>query len=80
MIEPILLLRNAIIEQAMKDMEDGFLDAEAFLKSEWCQKLLDMDNMQISGDDIIKAVKERIAERKRKARERYLNSIHAESD
>lgn len=80
MIDPYLLLRNAIVEQAIKDLEDGYTEVEVFFRGEWCQRLLDMDNMQLSGDDIIKAIKERIAERKRQARERYLDSIYAKSD
>lgn len=68
MIEPWLMLRNAIIEQAIDDYAKGIgrnhqyimsLDAEHFFRSEWCQRLLDLDNMKLTGEDIMKAVKRR---------------------
>ena len=64
-IDPWLELRNAIIARATDDYKIGFLNptrhdfktlmenARIFLESAWCQSLLEMDHMNLSGHEII---------------------------
>lgn len=71
--DPELLLRNAIIEQAVRDFIRGAATREyelrRFFNSKWCQFLLDMDRLGdgMTGADILKALEAR--KRKRRGHE-----------
>lgn len=75
----MLMLRNAIIEQAVEDYKTGFVDpegrtktsgrgyasnkdlqqdAESFLRGSWCAGLLSMDDADVTGDFIIRKIRE----------------------
>ena len=69
--EPILLLRNAIIEQAARDFvnrsENQMRELRRFFSGKWCQGLLDMDG---TGDSIgLEAILAHLEEKRRKRRE-----------
>lgn len=68
--EPILVLRNAIIEQAARDYitrgESQMRELRRFFGGKWCKALLDMDRF---GDNVaVDAIIELLEERRKKRR------------
>lgn len=50
------LLATAILEQAVKDLQDPKYkeDAEEFLRSDWCTNILECMGMNFTGETILK--------------------------